>query len=332
MKKILLFVLVFFWAVAGRTQEVKPDLALGESGKFFMESYRSFTWYHAAKHLRPVAGGKIAVPVELFLPSLNDKQVPAMVIVHGTGGLQDNAFDMAKRLNGMGIAALVFDSFSPRGVVNVAKEQNKVTSMNMVADAYATLNILATHPKIKADKIGIVGFSKGGSVAYYTIHEKIRNVLANGENRFAMHVGFYPGCTNTFENISGTGAPLLMLLGGADNWTGAAPCQEVAERFKQHGVDVSTIVYEGTHHAWDTNDPLRSTYWDVSYINCKLEHRDNGAVFDMTTGINLDSADKAIKSMQSCGMNRGVTYGRDAESHRRSIGDLTNWVNRYLLN
>lgn len=100
-----------------------------------------------------------SVPASLPAP------LPAMVIVHGSGGIGPRGADYERMLNAIGVATLRPDSFGPRGVRSTVADQRAVSTFSMVADAYAALRMLAADPRIDPRRIGIMGFSKGGSVA-----------------------------------------------------------------------------------------------------------------------------------------------------------------------
>lgn len=42
-----------------------------------------------------------------------------------------------------------------------------------------------------------------------------------------------------------------MLLGGADEWPAASPCQYLASRQRQVGLAVTEVAYAGAHHGFD---------------------------------------------------------------------------------
>lgn len=42
-----------------------------------------------------------------------------------------------------------------------------------------------------------------------------------------------------------------MLLGGADDWTAPGPCQSLAGRLHQAGLDVTEVTYPGARHGFD---------------------------------------------------------------------------------
>ena len=45
--------------------------------------------------------------------------------------------------------------------------------------------------------------------------------------------------------------PLLVLIGGADDWTPAATCRQMADAMAMRGADASIVVYPGAYHYFD---------------------------------------------------------------------------------
>ncbi len=98
----------------------------------------------------------------LFLPPGNEK-VPAVVLVHGSGGIYKALLDYwPQQFNAAGIAVFTLDMFGPRGVQSTAEDQSQVPFAADVADAFAALRVLATHPRIDPRRIAVMGFSRGG--------------------------------------------------------------------------------------------------------------------------------------------------------------------------
>src|SRR5207249_241120 len=100
-----------------------------------------------------------------------------------------------------------------------------------------------------------MGFSKGGQVALYTALEPFRRAVIEDQIRFAVHVPLYPACKSWQVSDHVTGAPMLMLLGGQDNYTPPGPCQEYAQWFKAKNTDVAVIVYPNAFHGFDSFRP-----------------------------------------------------------------------------
>ena len=88
-----------------------------------------------------------------------------MVVVHGSSGVVRNDWEWATRLNDMGVATFVIDNFTGRGVIETATDRSRLSPVADVAGALAALRLLATHPSIDPSRIGVIGFSRGGSVA-----------------------------------------------------------------------------------------------------------------------------------------------------------------------
>ena len=116
-------------------------------------------------------GKAITITGELYLPPGGAK-VPAMIVHHGSGGITDaRERRYARELVKMGVAALVLDSFTGRGVTSTVRDQSAVSTNDMLGDAFAALKILAGYARIDGARVGIMGFSKGGSVALLAAHE-----------------------------------------------------------------------------------------------------------------------------------------------------------------
>jgi dienelactone hydrolase len=52
-------------------------------------------------------------------------------------------------------------------------------------------------------------------------------------------------------------APLVILIGEKDDWTPAAPCQQLAAAAERAGYPVTIKVYPGAHHSFDSPNPIR---------------------------------------------------------------------------
>lgn len=203
---------------------------------------------------RDYAMGKTVVKGVLTFPAGKRDKVPAMVIVHGSGGISDSREgEWARRFNALGIAALVVDSFGPRGIANTSTDQSKLSTWANVADALNALKVLAADPRIDGTRIGIIGFSKGGQVSLYTALEIVRKSVIDDDLKFAIHVPLYPACNTRFVASAVTGAPLSVHLAEKDDYTPIGPCQEYARWFEGKGVSVKTTVYPDAYHAFDAS-------------------------------------------------------------------------------
>jgi len=200
------------------------------------------------------AAKPVNVPVQIYMPKHGSAPWPAMVVKHGSGGYKyegPNLVAWAERLNSWGIAALVVDSFDPRGLSETVSDQGKLSEAADIADAYAGLKALAADPRIDRQRIGIIGFSRGGMVAAHTALETLRQGQIDGDLHFALHVPFYAYCNIEQVGAATDRAPMLFLHGEADDFVPAAPCRAYANWFESKGSAVQLITYPGAYHGFD---------------------------------------------------------------------------------
>jgi dienelactone hydrolase len=245
-----------------QAQELVNNFTAGQpSGTY---SYASWT----PKTLGDLLKGNVQaestnVTGHLFL-SPGSEKAPAVLLMHGSGGIYSAMLGYwPEQFNGAGYAVLSVDSFGPRGVKSTAEDQSQVPFAADVADAFAALKLLASHPRIDAGRIAIMGFSRGGITAWRTGVERLITAqrLAGGL-RFAAHVPVYSGgCVGEFRLIANPGvftkAPMLWIHGDNDDYTAIAPCQDYANRIGKVGTPVEFVVIPGARHKFDDDDTRR---------------------------------------------------------------------------
>lgn len=265
---------------------------------------------------------KIVIDAILGLPE-GTERVPAMVIVHGSAGIGARGHEYQELLNAMGIATLRPDSFGPRGVRTTVGNQARVTTYSMVADAFAALRFLAAHPRIDPERIGIMGFSKGGSTTHFTAFEPLRAAAVAGPARYALHIAFYRGCLYDVA-MPLTGAPVRELLGALDDYTGAAACVDYANRRRAEGADYETVVYADAHHGFNGNLTPFVCNRCISYAACDLRLEADGRVFDKRSG-ELLTAGNQKRLLNAC-VKRGPTVGGHPVAARQSRDFVLNFL------
>jgi dienelactone hydrolase len=280
-------------------------------------------------------GERIEVRGDLLLPPGSEK-VPAMVIHHGSGGVTEaREYRYARELVGMGVAVLVIDSFTPRGISSTVSAQAQISTFEMTDDALAALKALAAHPRIDASRTGVVGFSKGGTSALQAaLERRAARILPTGV-RYALHVAFYPACNNHLYRPELSGGPMLMLLGGADTYTGVEPCIELAAIFRSAGADVTLSVYPGAPHGFD-GEAAYSIASGENWRRCIFEEQPDGNWTERITGeVTTDARGRRNpeglrRALAAC-LRRGVSGGPDADARDASMADLKAAVRRHLL-
>jgi len=194
--------------------------------------------------------------------------------------------------------------------------------------ALAALRLLATHPRIEPDRIGVIGFSKGGQVALYTALEPFRRGIVDDDRRFAAHVALYPNCSDWYTAARVTGAPLLLLLGGRDDYTPAEACRGYAEWFRGAGAETTVVTYPDAYHDFDAYRAPRFERGLVTGRGCDMAvDLDRFTVARRGTGEDITAA--AGRYARDC-LGRGATIGGDAEARRRAPEDVAAFLRRVL--
>jgi dienelactone hydrolase len=199
---------------------------------------------------------QVSITARLEFPDQAKDRYPAVVIVQTLGGYLDaNEGWHAAVLRKAGFATLTYDGFVSRGTTGAAwSRQGQGWWPSGVSDAYAALRLLATHPKIDARRIGIMGFSYGGEVAHLAALATLKAAFSPDGAGFAAHVAYYPA--GIFGAVAGstayTGAPVLMLLGDSDDNLPLAKVDSYLSYAQAagHPSPIETVIYPGAYHAW----------------------------------------------------------------------------------
>jgi dienelactone hydrolase len=203
-------------------------------------------------------GAGVTLAAQLYRPA-GAGPFPGVVALHGCDGLhgRDGApsprhADWAERLAQQGFLVLLPDSFGPRGLGAQCRVRERAVrpGRERVADALAAKAYLQARADVKPAAVSLLGWSNGGSAVLYAA-QKGREAR-DGKPDFAAAVSFYPGCRVPAERGEwSTRLKLLILIGGADDWTPAAPCATLAAAARARGEPVSLMVYPGAYHAFD---------------------------------------------------------------------------------
>jgi dienelactone hydrolase len=289
-------------------QELIADMSAGPpTGRYAFASSSPRT---LPELLKGPGQGEPAQPVgHWFLPPGTERG-PAVVLMHGSGGIYDAMLDFwPKQFNAAGIAVLSVDSFGPRGVKSTAEDQSQVPFTADVADAFAALKLVASHPRVDPARIAVMGFSRGGITAWRTAVQRIAasQQLPNGL-RFAAHVPVYAGgCVGVFRLVvkldTFSKAPMLWVHGDADDYTPIGACRDYAERIAKTGVPVEFLTLEGAMHKFDQDDIRRIHVRGAQRTleTCPLElDIDAMLIYDRNTGLRVSGEAIQTVTRQSC--------------------------------
>ena len=221
----------------------------------------------------PSGDGKTSLIGYLFLPPGSGPH-PALVLLHGRSGpYSSNAHGVytAATLSGRhaswaafwverGYVALLVDSFGPRGYPtgfprNSYKARPAAVSEQTVRplDAYGALTYLRTRPEVSAGHIGLQGWSNGAMTTLVTMSDAPPGLAdPTPAKGFRAALALYPGCgIEALKRRYVPYAPVLMVLGSADDEVSPKTCERFADRVRAAGGALEVVVYEGAEHNFD---------------------------------------------------------------------------------
>ncbi|WP_306227201.1 dienelactone hydrolase family protein [Bosea beijingensis] len=179
---------------------------------------------------------------------------PVVIGLHGCAGLyarsgEINAreSDWSRRLTSAGYAVLLVDSFGPRGIKALCNDRERsLTPAGRASDAFAAIDWLDKQSFTMKQRIALIGWSNGGSTA-------LRVAGASEAKRLRHVIAFYPGCRVILKRGWQAQTDTAILQGLADDWTPAAPCEELAR-----SGGARFVGFPGAYHDFDHPSlPLR---------------------------------------------------------------------------
>jgi dienelactone hydrolase len=193
----------------------------------------------------------------LFRPA-GQGPFPAVVALHGCGGLVDRRTpitprfqEWGDRLAAAGFAVLFPDSFSSRGLRSQCRvrERKVRASRERVDDANAARVWLQNQPWVTADHVSLVGWSNGATTALWAVRPQV----AKKEDKpdFRSAAVFYPGCRLLDKVAWSARIPTLVLIGAADDWTPAKPCEQMVARARGRSALATIVSYPRAYHEFD---------------------------------------------------------------------------------
>jgi dienelactone hydrolase len=274
----------------------------------------------------PSGALKIAAHAFTPPPVPEGTRVPGVVILHGSEGISDaREGSWGRELAALGMVALVVDSFSARKVKNTVDDQTRVSTGQMIGDAIGALDFLSQQPFIDAKRIALMGMSKGGGAVLLASDQRAQQ----SGMAFSAFIALYPACQSQYRNPRAV-APMLMLLGESDDYTGLKPCAEYAERMRKAGAKVELKTYKGAHHGFDGEGAPAKLSSAQNFSDCVMTIEDDGKTILAKTGAVLGSSQVLIDTLRRECMKTGATVGGNAAAKKQALADVAAFLKSTL--
>jgi dienelactone hydrolase len=278
-----------------------------------------------------LTGSKEGKPVtlagELRIPRPGTDRLPAVILVHGSGGISGSVDEWSRQLNSMGVATFILDSFTGRGITSTVADQDQLARLAMTIDAYRALELIAKHPRIDPARIAVMGFSRGGQAALYSSLKRLYRMHGPaGGVEFAAYITLYANCGTTYvDDDEMADRPIRMFHGTADDYVPVAPCRAYVERLRAKGKDVSLTEYADAYHVFDSpalKTPIKLPQAQTTR-GCRLEEAADGRI------VNSQTKQPFTTAGDPC-VEKGVTIAYNAEAHAQALSAVKDFVGATL--
>ena len=223
------------------------------------------------------ADGKTTLVGYVFMPAVGARTpYPAVVMMHGRAGAYSERAKTADATSlslrhaawgrewaNAGYLAILVDGFGPRGYPHGfprGSYESRPAQLSEVTvrplDAYGALAYLRTRGDVDGARIGLQGWSNGGSAALVAISDITPGIeRPSTASGFRAALAFYPACglKGQFEDRAlHPYAPTLVLHGTGDEEVSYKRCRTLVEKAKAAGGDIEIKIYEDATHSFDS--------------------------------------------------------------------------------
>jgi len=202
------------------------------------------------------------VPARFGRPSGPAAKVPAVLILHGGGGVDGRGAYYARALQEAGIATLEITMFQPLGLPKTGPQAT-------MPHAAAALRWLGRQPTVDGERLGVMGFSYGGMMTVLLSSELVQEHLGKDVPKPVAFAPLYPVCTTIARSVKNperayynaqtrmSASPMLIHVGTGDDYEeGDHPCEALIAMWPPAARRQVTVCnVEGASHGFDTQKP-----------------------------------------------------------------------------
>ncbi|WP_324751148.1 dienelactone hydrolase family protein [Sphingomonas sp. LY54] len=220
----------------------------------------------------PSGDGKTTLTGYVFKSAAAPAKAPAVVMIHGRSGAYSSRADTyeadtlsarhkawGRLLARQGYVAMLIDEYGSVGFpggFTIKELKNRPPELEDVVarplHAYGALRYLRVRPDIDGQRVGVMGWSNGGSVTLAAMaDDKPADMSKLG---FKAAAAFYPSCTlrkRYQEQRYKPYAPVKVFIGSADKAVSVSTCQQLVDRSSRRNGKIEMTTYEGASHSFD---------------------------------------------------------------------------------
>ena len=260
---------------------------------------------------------------------LENKKYPLIIGVAGSLDWAEHHYKYLEMYRNLGIATFELNSFKSRGIKSTVGTQTEVTIAMVILDVYKAFEVLADHPNINKNKVGLTGWSLGGGVTLFSGWKPLKKAIGT-DLKFASRLAFYPPCFAKPYNVDFEDIPTHILIGGLDTWTPAEACIEFEDMMDLKGYNFNVTVYDSAYHSFDRLSSLSYIENAYSFSDCRFNIRNDGAVLMNFLDIPMTSPTLQKIGLYFCA-ERGTTIGKNSFAKEKAFQFSEQFMKQHLL-
>jgi len=212
---------------------------------------------------------------------------PAIILIHGTMGIDDRGELYRGPLLNAGIA--IFEVDFKTGIYRGALDRPHMD--RLLPMAFAALKELRKQPAVDPNRIGVMGFSMGGHIALRSSMESSRKQWLGDEKGFVAVAAFYPVCKLFIPALESsgstlTGAPMIIFYGTEDSYEEGSYVPELKRLLAdKYHFNLITVEYPGATHDFNHNGPSKRAFDPVAKHKIVHMKWDPDAAHDSVTKV-----------------------------------------------
>ncbi len=339
MKKMIVSALalavVVFVAVIGSAQQAPPvpfaerhvkfeNGVIGRPLSFESANPRNFEEIIGEAVLRPVK-----LDGQLFVPA-GAGPYGVVILVPGSRGVIADYLKHAQELTSVGLAVYALDPLAGRGIKDIVSDK---TGLSMAASAYdvlAAARMLVTQPSIDRQRIGAMGYSRGGAAVLLASYHQMTSAVLGDKVSLKAVLAAWPTCDYQFAHAITAPKVVRFLVGDSDNWTSPAQCQGQASAMQANNPEVSIRLFKGAYHAFGHYEPVAEMPNAMKFYTVPTTYiNDQGAFLDIYSGKTILGADDA-HMRGPWGVRGTVTVGTKPGQTEAFVDDMVSFFKAQL--
>jgi len=204
-----------------------------------------------------VPSGDFQIPIYEARPATAGKY-PVVLVIPEIFGMHEHIKDTTRRFAKEGFLSITFEPYAREGGVlnlpDIESVRNVVDSVpngRIMGDLDALVFYAKQHPAVRADRIGVTGFCRGGMYTLlFAAHSRdVKAAVAwYGQLRPAKKAGIRT--VGPLDVAAQINSPVLGLYGEADLGIPVADVKEMEIALKGAGKTAEFVIYPGAPHAF----------------------------------------------------------------------------------